>query len=263
MAYEAQTLLNQIISSRTSKATQRVRDIPAHVLPFILARKPIFQAAAEGADVKLTANLPNREITVLGDREAVARVIETIKSAIESFKSSLNSVKISLPKRQHRLLVGKAVDEIMAKSKCAAIVPAFDSPSEEITVWGVAVDLSNGLAAVMNQANSQHIHEFPLPGPIKLSKQLLTYMIRIQYPRTLTSRHPKVSVFVPSQAAVAKAQTLNVELVGEKSEVDIAVREVSELIGKLIGATTEVNVDWLLHRVIQGKHAKKWVILFL
>jgi hypothetical protein len=228
-------------------------------LPFILARKAIFQAAAEGGEVKLTANVPTREITVVGDREAVGRVIESIKSAVESFKTSLTSLKIALPKRQHRLLVGKAVDEIMAKSKCAAVIPSPDDPSEEITVWGQALDLSGGLSAVMGQANSQHIHEFPLPGPVKLSRQLLTYMIRIQYPKTLNTAHPKVSVFTPSQAAMSKASTLNIELVGEKFEVDIVVRKVSELIGKLIGATSEVQVDWLLHRVINGKHAKKYV----
>ena len=37
LAYEAQTLLNQIISSRISTATARVRDIPANILPFISA----------------------------------------------------------------------------------------------------------------------------------------------------------------------------------------------------------------------------------
>jgi hypothetical protein len=35
------------------------------------------------------------------------------------------------------------------------------------------------------------------------------------------------------------------------------VRQVSELIGKLIGATHEVSVDWLVHRFITGKNAKK------
>jgi hypothetical protein len=50
---------------------------------------------------------------------------------------------------------------------------------------------------------------------------------------------------------------LNVDLVGEKSLVDVAVRQVSELMGKLNGATKDVSVDWLVHKVIQGKHAKR------
>jgi hypothetical protein len=258
LAYEAQALLNEIISSKTSRTTQRVKDIPAHVLPFVAARRAAFQAAAEGGDVTLGLNVSDREITVSGDREAVIRVVETIKATIEGLKSNLTSLKISLPKRQHRLLVGKAVDEIMAKSKCSVVVTKADDPSDEVTVWGHGGDLPTGLGAVMEKANSQYIHEFPLPGPISLSIQLLTYMSRIGYPRILSAAHPGVSVFIPPVAAADKAQTLNVDIVGEKPVVDAVVRQVSELIGKLIGGTKEVKIDWLLHRVITGKYAKKY-----
>ncbi|RDB25479.1 Vigilin 1 [Hypsizygus marmoreus] len=257
LAYEAHALLNQIISSKTSKSTQRVRDIPTHILPFIIARRPVFIAVAEGADVNLALNVPGREITVSGDREVVTRVIETIKANIEGISTSLTSLKIALPKRQHRLLVGKAVEEIMAKSKCAVIIANHDDPSEEVTVWGQGTDLPSGLAAVMERANSQYIHEFPLPGPIATSRQILTYMIRVQFAKALTAAHPGVSIFLPTPAVIEKGQTLNVDLVGEKSAVDAVVRKISELIGKLIGATREVSIDWLLHRVIMGKNAKK------
>jgi hypothetical protein len=111
----------------------------------------------------------------------------------------------------------------------------------------------------MEKANSQYIHEFPLPGPITLSKQLLTYMTRIGYPRTLGTAHPGALVYTPPQAIVDKAQILNIDIVGEKPIVDAIVRQVSELIGKLIGATKEITIDWLVHRVITGKHAKKSV----
>ena len=257
LVYEAQVLLNQIISSKTSKSTQRVRDIPAHVLPFVLARRATFLAAAEGGDVNLALNAAAREITVSGDREAVVRVVEVIRGNVEGFKTGLTSLKISLPKRQHRLLVGKAVDEIMAKSRCAVVIADHDDSSDEVTVWGQGADLPTGLGAVMERANSQYILEFPLPGPISTSKQILAYMIRIQYAKILTTAHPSVSVFLPSSAAIEKAQSLNIDFVGDKAAVDAVVKQVSELIGKLIGATREVGVDWLVHRVILGKNTKK------
>lgn len=257
LAYEAQAMLNQIIASKTSKATQRVRDIPAHVLPFIVARRPTFMAAAEGDEINLALNALAREITVSGDRHAVIRVVEVIKGTVEGFKSGLTSLKISLPKRQHRLLVDKAVDEIMAKSKCAVVVAEHDDPSEEVTVWGQGSDLPAGLGAVMERANSQYIHEFPLPGPIAVSRQILTYMGRIQFAKTLTTAHPSVAVYLPSFAVAEKAQSLNIDLVGEKSAVDAVVKQISELIGKLIGGTRQVSVDWLIHRMISGKNAKK------
>ncbi|KAG6898178.1 hypothetical protein C0992_004165 [Termitomyces sp. T32_za158] len=257
LVMEAQDLINQIIASKTSKSTQHVRDIPAHVLPFVTVRKPTFEAAAEGGNVNLTLNRAAREITVSGDREAVVRVIEVIRSAVDAFSNSLTSLKISLPKRQHRLLTGKAADAILAESKCAVIVANHDDPSEEVTVWGSPSDLPNGLGRVMNSANSQYIHEFPLPGPITTSRQILAYMLRINYDKTLRTAHPAVEIFFPTPADVEKLNNLNIDLVGEKPAVDGVVRQISELIGKLIGATRSVSVDWLLHRVIMGKNAKK------
>ena len=257
LVYEAQALLNQIISSKTSRSTQRVRDIPAHVLPFVRARRATFLTMAEGGDINLALNAVTREITVSGDREAVVRVVDVIRGTVEAFKASLTSLKISLPKRQHRLLVGKAVDEIMGKSKCAVVIPDHDDPCDEVIVWGQGADLPTGLGAVMERANSQYIHEFPVPGPISTSRQILAYMTRIQYAKTLAATHPSVSVFLPSPAAVGKAQTLSIDFIGDKTGVDAVVKQVSELIGKLIGATREITVDWLVHRVIMGKNAKK------
>ncbi|KAH7888537.1 hypothetical protein F5I97DRAFT_1853381 [Phlebopus sp. FC_14] len=255
LALEAQALLNEIISSRTANTTQRVKDIPAHILPFVLPRRASFIEAAHGVYVNLALNAAEREISVSGDREAVLRVVETIKGAIDSFKAVLTHIKLSLPKRQHRLLVGKALDEIMRKSKCTVIVP--EDSSEEVTVYGKAEDLPTGLAAVMEQANSQYIHEFPLPGPITVSRQLLTYMTRIDYIKGLSADHPGALVFTPSVSAIAQAAVLNIDIVGEKSVVDAVVRQVSELLGKLIGATKEVTISWPIQQVIIGRYAKK------
>lgn len=255
--HEARELINQIIASKRARTTQHVRDIPSHIVPFVKARRSVFVEAAEGGDVELSLRSAEREVTVSGDRETVLRVIDAIKGTIAGISASLTSLKIQLPKRQHRLLVGNAVNDILASSKCVVSVPSPEDTSEDIVVWGKAEDLGNGVAAVMSTANSQYIHEFPLPGPIALSRQLLTYINYIGYPHTLASAHPGVSVFTPESAATSQATVLNVDLVGEKALVDAAVRQVSELMGKLIGATKDVQVDWLVHRVIQGKHAKK------
>ncbi|KAF8441452.1 hypothetical protein L210DRAFT_1055834 [Boletus edulis BED1] len=257
LASEAQAIINEIISARTSKSTQRIKDIPHHILPFVTARRALFIEAAHGSEIHLALNAPDREITVSGDREAVVRVVETINGTIGSFKSTLIPVKISLPKRQHRLLVGKALDEIMAKSQCSVVVPDAHEQGEEVLVYGRQEDISAGLGAVMERANSQYIHEFPLPGPITVSRQLLAYISRINYPKTLSTAHPGVSVFTPSATMISQASVLNIDVVGEKPLVDAVVRQISELLGKLIGATREVSIDWLVHRVIMGKNAKR------
>lgn len=258
LAYEAQSMLNEIIASRTSRSTQRVRDIAPHILPFILPRRATFLEAAGGADVTLALNQVIREITVNGDREGVNRVVESIKSAIDYFTNEVTSVKLTLPKRQHRLLTGKGADEIMAKSKCAVVIAKLEEPGDDVTVYGRGSDLPAGLSAVMEKANSAYIHEFPLPGPINVSRQLVTYMNHIDYSKTLGAKHPGISVYTPHASIVVKAQVLNVDIIGDKPAVDAAVSEVSALIGKLYGATKEVQIDWLVHRIINSnKNAKK------
>jgi hypothetical protein len=251
LAYEAQELLKQIIASKTSKSTQRVRDIPVHILPFVLTRKAQFLAAAQEGTVNLTLNA--RDITAAGDREAVVSVIELIKQTIDTLSSSLTSVKISLPKRQHRLLTGSNADAVLAKSGCTVVVGKPEEAGDEVTVWGQPADLPKGLSAVMEQANSQYIHEYPLPGPASLSKQLATYFARVNYAKTLKAAHPTVDVYLPAPEATA----YSVDLVGAKADVDAVVKQISDLFGRLIGGTRDVTIDWLLHRVITGKNVKK------
>jgi hypothetical protein len=229
-------------------------------LPFVKARRAAFEGAAQGAAVSLTLNQSSREITVVGDRPAVIAVIEAIKSTVEEYGSTLQQLPTSLPKRQHRLLTGKNADEIMAETKCAIIVADPDDESNAITVWGKPEDLGAGITAALSKANSQYIHEFPLPGPAATSRQIATYMINIDYPQKLSQEHWGVHVYLPSAAAIAKAQSISLDILGEKTTVDAAVRQVSELIGKLIGAVDEVKADWLLHRTLQGtKNSKKSV----
>ena len=258
LALEAQALLNEVIASKRSRTTQRVRDIPEHVLPFILPRRATFEAAAEGGDITLSSNAAAREITVSGDRDAVTRVVGSIKSAIEYFTTETISLKLSLPKRQHRLLTGKNAEDVMAKARCAVILPKPEDPSEEIILWAKAADVGLGVQAVMEKANSAYIHEFPLPGPLPVSRQLLTYMVRVNYPKTLATDNPGVQVFTPSLSGLDRVTTIKLDIIGEKSQVDAAVSQTSALIGKLYGSTKEVQIDWLLHRFINSpKNAKK------
>ncbi|KAG5221278.1 Vigilin [Salix suchowensis] len=248
---EAQALLNQIISQKTSKSTQRVRDIPEHILPFVIARRPAFLAVAEGGDVQLQLNQAASEITVSGDREVVTRVIESVKATIEGFKASLTHIKYPLPKRQHRLLLGKSGEEIMAKSKCAVVVPKPDDPRKTS---------SSGVIRLTSEANSQHIEEVPIPGSIDLAKRLVTYLTRIQYVKSLTAEHPAVNVYLPTTAAAEKAQKLTVDIVGDKAAVEPVASKILAFFATLSDATAVVPVDFLVHRALQGKNAKRHVL---
>lgn len=257
LAEEARLIINDIIASRTSKLTQKIRDIPPHILPFLTHRCAAFETAAEGREIQILLNAAAREIKVTGDREGVTRVVEAIKSTAESLETVLTSISMNFAKRQHRLLTGKTAEEIMAQNKCAVIVPEPGDPSEAVLVWGASEDLPNGLTAIITKVNSVYIHEFPLPGPIQTSKNILTYILRVDFTETLTTTHPGLNVFTPPPALWDSTTTLNLELSGSKNIVDEAIRQTSELIGKLNGATKDLNVDWIVHKIISHKNAKK------
>ena len=102
----------------------------------------------------------------------------------------------------------------------------------------------------------------PIAGAIvwarQIERQLLTYMVRVNYPKTLATTNPGVQVYTPPAATWERASVLNVDIIGEKPKVDAAVSQFSALIGKLFGATKEVPIDWLVHRIINSnKNAKK------
>lgn len=256
-AEEARLLINDIIASRTSNITQKIREIPPHILPFLTPRRAAIEAAAEGRYVQTTLNATAREIIVTGEREGVLRVVEAVKATVDSLGTALTSASINLPKRQHRLLTGKAAEEILAERKCAVIVPEPEDSTEAVMVWGGGEDLPHGLAAVITKANSVYIHEFPLPGPIQTSKNILTYILRVNFTDVLTAAHQGLNVFTPPPALWDSATTLNLELSGSKNVVDEAIRQTSELIGKLNGATKDISVDWALHKFVSHRNAKK------
>lgn len=251
MAEEARLIILGIIGN--VQTTRHIRDIPAHIMPFILPHRATFEAAAGGEYITTTSNAAAREITVSGEREAVIRVIEAIKSGVESFTTGLQSVSFNVPKRQHRLLTGKAADDIMAQNKCVVIVPKAEDPTVEVFVWGKPEDLGAGLLAVMNQSNSVHVHEFPLPAN---GKQILTYMSRVNFTETLTASHPDLTVYTPEPTLWDKSASLNIELAGAKPIVDAAIKKLTEFIGKLNGALKDVTLDWIVQRIVAHKNAK-------
>ena len=257
LAEEARRLINEIIASKTSNLTQKIREIPPHILPFLISRHATFEAAAEGRYIQTLFKAAAREITVTGDREGVMMVVEAIKSAVESLGTVLTSASINFAKRQHRLLAGSAAEEILTERKCVVIVPEPEDPSEAVMVWGGSEDLPHGLAAVIAKANSVYIHEFPLPGPIQTSKNILTYILRANFTDALTTAHPGLNVFTPPQALWNSGTSLNLELSGSKNIVDDAIRQTSELIGKLNGATKDLNVDWTVHKFISHKNTAR------
>lgn len=87
----------------------------------------------------------------------------------------------------------------------------------------------------------------------------MTYIYQTGYQKTLAPENSGVTVYLPSLESVNKKPSVNIEFVGEKPKVDSSVKILSELIGKLYSGTKTIEIDWLLHRIIQGKNVKKQV----
>jgi hypothetical protein len=151
MAHQARDMIQEIIGERTSQATQKIKVTPDHVYLFVLSRRSDFLKVAAGinADVNISRDDAAKEIIVTGDKEAVAKVINSIRSCMAFYEGDLTKVKITLPKHQHRLFNAQAMDSIFQKSKCSVVLPPSNEPSEDVHVWGKAANLGPGLQAVM------------------------------------------------------------------------------------------------------------------
>ncbi|GJJ06343.1 hypothetical protein Clacol_000534 [Clathrus columnatus] len=255
---EAKAHILAIVTAKTSKTSQRIRDIPAHLVSFVLSRQSFYKAAATPEEeLHLFYKSAEREISIEGDRNAVNGATERVKLAIEDLTKNLKNASIQLPKRQHHLLMGDGIQEIFVKSRCTVTLPDINEDGEEVRIWGFPHNLSSGLQAVMERANSQYIHEFPLPGPVNFTTELLTYIEQTSYTKVLAPDNQGVTIYLPSLTTVSKKPNVNVEFVGEKAAVDSSVRKLSELIGRLHSGTKTVEIDWLLHQTVQGRNSKK------
>ncbi|EJD52559.1 hypothetical protein AURDEDRAFT_111219 [Auricularia subglabra TFB-10046 SS5] len=251
-AREAKRLIEEVITVRTSKTTQRVRDVPAHILPFIAGRKADFEALATEVTVTVNGN----DVHVAGNREGVATIVEAIKAGIEELKGSLMTIKMPLPRRQHRLLTGKAAEEILNKSKCSVQLPKVDADTDEISLWARPADLPGALAAVQQAAASQYVQSFNIPGKHAQALQIFNYLSRTGFSKTVSAAHPGVTLHAPTQKELTK-DPIAIDIVGDKAAADAAVKQLAEATAKLVGATREAEIDWLVHRAVSGKYAKK------
>jgi hypothetical protein len=257
LAEAVRTEIIAIISTKKSKSTQRVRDVPAHILPFVSFKKTELQTE----DIAISISEKDREVVIIGEREAVALAIEAVKAAIKDWEGTLESIDISLPKRQHRLLTGKAAEELIAQTHCAVIPTKFDEPGDTVTLWGKSEDISGALGPVYQKAKSQYTQQYALPGSLAYATQIQTYLTRSAYLKTLLSSYPSVTAHVSSPALAGKVGVVHVDFIGEKAQVEAVVKQLADLVRNLEGALREIEIDWLVHKVLIGKAGKKYVLV--
>ncbi|SPO26104.1 related to SCP160 - involved in control of mitotic chromsome transmission [Ustilago trichophora] len=283
---QAQAMIHAIVAERTSKITQRLTHIDHIFYPFIAGPKganaaKLEQQAGEGEisvrvppraaflhskDADDESAEPKRErdlaIIVSGDREKVSNVVASIEAQVEEMKNSFRTLAISIPKRQHRFLVGDAANDILASTSCSVELAAIDDPSDSVTIRGPQTQLPLALTAAMEKANAVRVevvdvvaaHRSLAKDPVGHAKHVLRWLnVGGKIPRSSTAQ-----IYLPRPAIVESTGNVQIEIVGSDAAEVSKLRETIQELVKTVPPSfvDEIEVDPLLHRFIIGKKVK-------
>ncbi|PWN90372.1 hypothetical protein FA10DRAFT_266856 [Acaromyces ingoldii] len=281
-AREAASMISALVAERTSRTTQRLTHIEHIFYPFIAGAKGANSTRLETevgqGDVSVripprAAFLPPREeeekgeakrerdlsIIVSGDRDLVARVVQAIDAEVDEMKSSFRTLQISIPKRQHRFLVGDAAQEILGATSCSVELAAIDDPSDSVTIRGPQAKLPLALTAAMDKANAVRVEVVDVVAPHRSSganaldhAKLLLRWINLS---GKLPKAPQVQIYLPRPAIVESTGLAQIEIVGaDASAVAGARAQLDALIKSIPPSFVQtMDIDPLLHRLIIGK----------
>lgn len=280
---QAQAMIQAIVAERTSKITQRLNHIDHIFYPFIsgpkgantlrletelgggevTVRVPPRAAFLHNKEADEESTEPKRErdlaIIVSGDREKVGQVAAEIEGLVEKMKNSFRTLSISIPKRQHRFLVGDAANDILASTGCSVELAAIDDPSDSVTIRGPQSQLPLALTAAMEKANAVRVevvdivalHRANARDPVGHAKHVLRWLhVGGKIPKSQS-----VQIYLPRPAIVESLGTAQIEIVGsDASQVTVARETLQDLVKSITPSQIqELSVDPLLHRFIIGK----------
>ncbi|WRT70206.1 uncharacterized protein IL334_007201 [Kwoniella shivajii] len=293
---DAKNRILSLISHRVSQGSTSIKTIPSSYYPFIAGPKGVKAKQLEeeigGGEVKIHVPPPavwkalekqsqgeteeleasatkdrDLSIKVKGEKEKVKLVVQEILKQYESLNDSLRELKISIPKRQHRFLVGSSADDILDQTGCIVELPPVDDPSDQCVIRGPQASLIPALTLVMDKANAIAVemvdivalHRPNTSDPLAHAKKVLRYLLRTSKLRSIADSHAGVKVFPPFASAVANTGSVVVEIVGEdKSQVSKAKDEVAAIVKSVLPAgTSTVQVDHLIHSLLIGKKGSK------
>ncbi|WVW86191.1 hypothetical protein I302_108232 [Kwoniella bestiolae CBS 10118] len=292
---DAKNKILSLISYKTSQTSTSIKTIPSSYYPFIAGPKGVKakqleeelgegevkihvpppavwkalekQSQGEADETDVVAKDRDLSIKVKGEKEKVKLVVQEILKRYEELNDSLRELKISIPKRQHRFLVGSSADEILDQTSCIVELPPVDDPSDQCVIRGPQPSLIPALTLVMDKANAISVemvdvvtlHRPNTSDPLSHAKKVLRYLIRTSKLRSIADSHSGVKIFPPFASAVANTGSVVIEIVGEdKKDVSKVKDEVATLVKSILPAgTTTVEIDHLIHSLLIGKKGSK------
>ncbi|WVQ84623.1 hypothetical protein IAT38_006778 [Cryptococcus sp. DSM 104549] len=205
-------------------------------------------------------------IKIRGDKEHVKAVVDEIIAQYEALAASFSQKKVSIPKRQHRFLIGPAAEEILEQTGSVVELPAVDDASDRVVIRGPPEGLAKAASLVFDKANAVSVEPLDLVAlfrkatadPLAHATNVLRFL-RAGKLREIADAHPGVQVFPPFPAAVANSGSVVVEILGEDSDEVSKVEEEITAAAKAVKPESigEVEIDHLVHGLLTGKKGGK------
>ncbi|CEQ41961.1 SPOSA6832_03731 [Sporobolomyces salmonicolor] len=269
------SLLNGVKGERVKKIVERTlgEEEKEQVQVFV----PRKWAGKRGVDVsedigeeEKEAREKEKAVQVSGDKEAVKKVVDAIESEIAELRATVRPVIFSLPKRQHRFLVGGAIaDQILGETGCAVEIPSAENPSEDVVVRGPARETIKAMQMVMDLASATPVEQLDLltahrgtHDPRLYARNLARYLLVKSKLRPIASAS-STTIYLPRPASITPSSAnAFLEIVGSSAEAAAGVAQARQaVIGevrKLPPSVFEtVEIEELVHRHLIGKRGAK------
>ena len=203
--------IEAIVNERTSTVNLRLRDIPAEYFPFIAgphnsgvnaledgrqirvqvphyhiwSEQPPPQAPASGMPIFLPSS--DNHIRISGDRLAAQEARAAIERQVQELRRQITLSQIPIERGRHQFISdsnGASLNDILAETGCAVILPPASEDTELLTVIGPQDRLEMGTNKVIDLASSMQMslvdiarqHANPPMGPQAYARALTRYL---------------------------------------------------------------------------------------
>ena len=176
--------IEAIVNERTSTVNLRLRDIPAEYFPFIAgphnsgvnaledgrqirvqvphyhtwSGQPPPQAPSSGMPVFLPSH--DNHIRISGDRLAAQEARATIERKVQELRPQITLSQFPIERGRHQFISdskGASLNDILAETGCAVILPPASEDTELLTVVGPQEKLEIGTNKVIDLASSMQM----------------------------------------------------------------------------------------------------------
>ena len=176
--------IEAIVNERTSTVNLRLRDIPAEYFPFIAgphnsgvnaledgrqirvqvphyhtwSGQPPPQAPSSGMPVFLPSH--DNHIRISGDRLAAQEARASIERKVQELRRQITLSQFPIERGRHQFISdskGASLNDILAETGCAVILPPASEDTELLTVVGPQDKLESGTNKVIDLASSMQM----------------------------------------------------------------------------------------------------------